>query len=265
MSFTFCEHCKAGGELPGEPKGVVLDGAYFAEGADHTKAIVFLTDAFGLALVNSKIMADQLAEKVGCDVWVPDQFEGGQLFELSDLDGLLPQKPGVKLTIGSKLGLVWTILKRLPRLLSNRPAVVEKRIQTFITKLKADKKYEKIGVAGYCFGGSIGIQIAATTLVDSAVISHPGQCSADQIKAIRVPSSWQCAEEDMGFGPQLRVDAEAIFASRKDKPDFIDYEFCDYKGTVHGFAARPNLSIPEAKEGFERSFEATVKWFQKTL
>ena len=37
--------------------------------------------------------------------------------------------------------------------------------------------------------------------------------------------------EDFGFKPKLRSKAEAIFAGRKDKPDYIDYEFKIYEGT----------------------------------
>ena len=72
-----CVHCKSGYILPGEPKGSIQEnGAYFAPGADSTRAIVLLTDIFGLPLKNNKILADQYAEQVGCDVWVPDVFNG---------------------------------------------------------------------------------------------------------------------------------------------------------------------------------------------
>ena len=86
MSFKHCEHCKGGYILPGEPKGEMQDAAYFTPGpaasgseaapSDDKKAIVLLTDIFGLPLVNCKIVADRLAERVGCDVWIPDQFGG---------------------------------------------------------------------------------------------------------------------------------------------------------------------------------------------
>lgn len=74
--MSFCEHCKAGHVLPGEPKGTTEGAAYFSPGQDNTRAIILLTDAFGLPLKNSKIIADQLAEKVGCDIWIPDIFDG---------------------------------------------------------------------------------------------------------------------------------------------------------------------------------------------
>lgn len=49
--------------------------------------------------------------------------------------------------------------------------------------------------------------------------------------------------------------------------DFPGYQSlnCLMKGTVHGFAARPNTQLPEIKEAFEKSLEQTVSWFKKRL
>jgi carboxymethylenebutenolidase len=87
----------------------------------------------------------------------------------------------------------------------------------------------------------------------------------------------------MSFKKPLREQAEAVFAARKEKPDFLDYEFKDYKGvfysyldatayvlssstgTCHGFAARPNLAIPEIVEAYKGALDQTAAWFQKTL
>jgi hypothetical protein len=66
--------------LPGEPKGSMDGPNYFtpARGfTQPTKAIVLLTDVFGLPMPNPKIVADHLAEHVGVDVWIPDLFNGG--------------------------------------------------------------------------------------------------------------------------------------------------------------------------------------------
>ena len=77
-----CEDCTKGFTLPGEPVGSILsdfDGAYFTTGhveGDTKRAIVLLTDGFGLPLVNCKIVADYLAKTLSCDVWVPDIFNG---------------------------------------------------------------------------------------------------------------------------------------------------------------------------------------------
>lgn len=81
-----CEQCTQGYVLPGEPTGAMIDGAYFRagpEGSDASKAIVLLTDIFGLPLKNCRIMADELSQKVGCDVWVPDLFAGAFYADVS--------------------------------------------------------------------------------------------------------------------------------------------------------------------------------------
>jgi carboxymethylenebutenolidase len=136
----------------------------------------------------------------------------------------------------------------------------------FIKKMREEKGYERVGAVGYCFGGYIAVRVGATDFVDTVVIAHPGGINAEHIKAIKVrpcanmhlipslrmsvqvPASWVCAEgtflylvavgnvlnapsEDSSFKPALRNQAEEIFVARKDKPDFIDYEFKDWKGT----------------------------------
>lgn len=78
-----CENCKKGYIIPGEPTGTMVGGAYFRtapSGTESKSAIVLLTDIFGLPLINSKIIADLLAEKTGFDVWVPDLFDGACYF-----------------------------------------------------------------------------------------------------------------------------------------------------------------------------------------
>lgn len=76
-----CPDCLTGDMLPGEPTGAYnIQGAYLApaRGSSHNSgcAILLLTDAFGLPLKNSKILADKFATELKCDVWVPDYFEG---------------------------------------------------------------------------------------------------------------------------------------------------------------------------------------------
>ena len=93
------------------------------------------------------------------------------------------------------------------------------------------------------------MRLGGTDLVNSLVICHPGPITIDQVKAIKVPTAWVCAEgnlleicllytfffklllsEDMLFPESLRLESEAVFAERKDKENYIDYEFKVYKG-----------------------------------
>ncbi|KAA1469968.1 dienelactone hydrolase endo-1-3,1,4-beta-D-glucanase [Dentipellis sp. KUC8613] len=269
-----CENCAKGFVLPGTPAGSMVDGAYYspAPGIDKetapapsSKAIVLLTDIFGLPLVNSKLLADELATKVGVDVWVPDLFNGAPPIKPHELTPLMPDRAGVQIPFMNKLRLAALIIPRIPSFYTNRAKVVDARVADFINKLKTEKKYEKFGAVGYCFGGSIAVRIASRNIVDTVVICHPGPASVEEIKAMSVPSSWALAEEDSAFPPKLRKSAEEVFKAREGKEDFIEYEFKDWKGTAHGFAARPNLEVPEVKAGFEGALEQTVNWFKKTL
>src|SRR6266852_5186704 len=82
-SAMSCTYCYKGFALPGEPKGTIVGQDYFTaapnDATQRTKAIVLLTDIFGLPLPNPRIIADHLAEHVGVDVWVPDYFNGASL------------------------------------------------------------------------------------------------------------------------------------------------------------------------------------------
>ena len=82
-----CENCFKGSLLPGEPQGSFVDGAYFHAAAapavegEPKRAVVLLSDIFGLPLKNCKILADIISERVGVDVWVPDLFDGASRVE----------------------------------------------------------------------------------------------------------------------------------------------------------------------------------------
>ncbi|KAG6899263.1 hypothetical protein C0993_011865 [Termitomyces sp. T159_Od127] len=80
-----CPDCLTGDILPGEPTGAYsIQGAYLAQAPDSSRnpyrAILLLTDAFGLPLKNSKVLADKFATELQCDVWVPDYFEDDLFF-----------------------------------------------------------------------------------------------------------------------------------------------------------------------------------------
>jgi len=74
-----CEDCTKGKILPGEPTGAIdtVSKAYLAAALkSSSRAVVLLTDVYGLPLQNCKILADKLSKELACDVWVPDIFDG---------------------------------------------------------------------------------------------------------------------------------------------------------------------------------------------
>jgi len=261
-----CPDCTSGNLLPGSPKGTEEDGVYFAKGSNQedtkTKAVVIMTDIFGLAISNPKIIADTIAERTGFDVWVPDLFDGKIPVQPEVLDFFLPRRPGEKMGFWRSLRFYLTLLTHIPGMIGCRPGVVDSRATKFLTRVKAEHSYETIGVVGHCFGGGISIRLAQLDAITSLVIAHPSPQSLDSIKAIDKPVSWICAEEDSAFPKELRLKAEAHFQSRT--PELL-YEFVDYPGTVHGFACRPATEQPLSVEGQEKALEQTIKWFQNTL
>ena len=150
-----CTYCYKGFVLPGEPKGSMVGQAYFTpaptDATQKTKAIVLLTDIFGLPLPNPRIVADQLAEQVGVDVWVPDLFNGASSyqhydcswwlksmpryrsgkppFDANKLEPLMPDRAGAKTSLLDMVLLILKALPTIPRLFANRASVVDPRIQ----------------------------------------------------------------------------------------------------------------------------------------
>ncbi|KAJ6612648.1 dienelactone hydrolase endo-1,3,1,4-beta-D-glucanase [Mycena sp. CBHHK59/15] len=265
-----CPDCTTGAFLPGEPAGSFgLHGAYYTPGpaetasqTENTRAIILLTDAFGLPLRNCKLIADKLAQRLACDVWVPDLF-AGKAFMPVDL--LIPGRAGEKLSFFGWLKFYWSLIFRIPYVIASRPSVVDQRLSTFFQALRTQKQYQKIGAVGYCFGGATAVRLGSTDFIQSAVVCHPAPFSTAQLKALKVPTSWVFAEDDMFFPQSKRLEVEADLAGRKGKNTFIEHEFKEYKGTTHGFASRPELKYPEVKEAHEKAFEQTVEWFNKML
>jgi carboxymethylenebutenolidase len=150
-----CPDCYKGFVLPGEPQGSMVGPDYFTpargDSTQPTKAIILLTDVFGLPMPNPKIVADHFAEQLGMDVWVPDFFEGGSClhplllatnharpsppyppgkppFDIKDLEPHMPDRAGVKLS-WTKIGVIgFKVVVSLPKMIANRPAVVDPRV-----------------------------------------------------------------------------------------------------------------------------------------
>ncbi|KAG8976199.1 hypothetical protein FRC05_004448 [Tulasnella sp. 425] len=272
MTIPLCENCTKGYRLAGDPSGEMVTlgsfKTYFRKSASSTesepskKAIVLFTDAFGLTMPNIQLIGDSLGQSLDVDVYVPDMFEGKPPLRHEDLVPFTPDQPGVTLSIKQKLDWAWTMLKNLPGIFMYRPDVVRKRAEAFIKALKEEKHYDRIGAAGYCLGGCGALHIATTGLVDVVVICHPGPTSRGEVSRIRTQTSWVCAEEDVWLSSANREQYEAILRAKSETQAFESHV---YQGTTHGFAARPNLEIPQVKQAFEDALQQTTKWFQEKL
>ncbi|KAJ6560167.1 hypothetical protein B0H19DRAFT_1260807 [Mycena capillaripes] len=154
-----CSDCLKGSVLEGKSTGVMVQGAYFATGATSDRAIILLTDIFGLSLNNSQILADN--------------FEGRPPVTVEQMN-TLPDRAGAKMSFLDTPKLVLTVLPSLPALIRNRAAVVDARTISFIKKLQEEKKHANLGAIGYCFGGGIATRVGTSTAhFNSIVLVHP--------------------------------------------------------------------------------------------
>ncbi|KAG5728054.1 Protein AIM2 [Termitomyces sp. T112] len=259
--MSYCAGCATSSLPQSEPTGYIsTHGAYYspspnidAKDEHSERAILLLTDD---PFENSRILADNLAIRLDCDVWVPDYFQGPPL-------NVYPHHR-LRRAAGANMGAyewIRTKLRRIPLLIKNRPAVIDARLSKFIKALQDEKDYLKIGAVGYCSGGSTAIRLASTGWIQSVVVCHPRNFKLPEVQAIRIPCAWICAEDDKFFSRPLRRKTEATIRCRRN----LEHEFMEYKGTSHGFACSPDLSVTEIKEAYEAAFEQTVRWFSKTL
>ncbi|KAG8891657.1 hypothetical protein FRC00_013316 [Tulasnella sp. 408] len=186
-----CPDCLSGYILPGEPSGEMIKAvssspeAYLS--SKHTKAseggqkkaIVLLTDVFGLPLVNCKILADAFNERVGVDVYVPDLFKGGPPITMEELQPFHKDLPGEKLTWSEKFWVVVKFITIMPAYLPNRPKYGNIRAEAFIRGLKEEKGYTDIGAIGYenaLLSRGVGLKLILPqpTAIATAVCFHLG-------------------------------------------------------------------------------------------
>jgi dienelactone hydrolase len=274
MSLEFCDDCFTGSILPGEGKGEIATigrfSTYVAQPTIGEReprkdvAVVYCCDAFGLAINNNKIIPDKLADALQCTVYVPDLLEG----DYPPIGGFhIIDRPMAQESIWYKIVQYFKLVSHLlfgvgPRwMIRHSRNKMQPLTEEFVKTLREEKQLKKIGIIGYCMGGVQSCALAGTDLVETAVVAHPAPLTKEDFEKVKVPISFICAEEDLFFSVKYKNMAEEILRGKTDFPS----EFITYKGTTHGFAARPNMGIPEVKEGFHSAFDQAVNWFKLHL
>lgn len=147
-----CPKCIEGHYLPGEPTGTFPEGyqnAYFAPGPEaktgHGRAIILLTDAFGLPLKNSRLIADILAKRLECDVWIPDYFNGASPIHfafdrwltvlcipgrpIASLGAMvIPERAEQHMSLWDWVKFIGTVIPSIPAIFLSRPSVADARL-----------------------------------------------------------------------------------------------------------------------------------------
>ncbi|KAH6853252.1 hypothetical protein B0I37DRAFT_348722 [Chaetomium sp. MPI-CAGE-AT-0009] len=259
--------------------------------------VVFITDAFGWKLRNSRTLADAYAKRVPCIVYVPDFMNAPP----TTLTGRL--SAGLRKAL-TTLGLLPTILRFLFR---TRQSVTHPRVLAFLTALRtannttnandSDRIPDKVAAAGFCWGGLHTVLLTHDVarnryrtadgeerwLIDCGFTAHPSLLSfPSHIEGVVRPLSVAIGDVDeyVGrdkvrlmervLGAKNEADAEAAAGDGGGggggEGGLLErgprYEMVVYPGARHGFAVRGNREDPLQREKGEQSEDQAVRWFR---
>lgn len=248
--------------------------------------ILFCCDAFGLNLVNNKLLADQYAAATGFRVLVPDQIPGGGI-DLSVLN--------IMDTLSDKVVWydIWGQLRRLkavglavyyflPFMIRANPPKATPAVLDYARKVKADlPPGAKLGICGFCWGGYQSTALSAEPaveggserLIDAQFCAHPSALKApvmivDAITKFKVPYSLAHASLDFNLTDTVVHETEAILrekVGRGEGENGVNYEFKIYPDCHHGFAARAKPGDEVELKGAEDAKVQAIEWFTKFL
>ncbi|KAI6163537.1 dienelactone hydrolase [Pisolithus thermaeus] len=244
-----CSHCVIGKEYLGSPEGKIhsIGGVPCYVGTptieyDRKKALILLTDIFGVTFSNNKLLVDDFARK-GYLTIAPDYLLGD------------PAPPYA--WNNSKFNVyAWTQ--------NHLSDVTRPPIDKVIQALR-DGGVTSFAVTGYCFGGHYAIDLAIDQVVDVLIVAHP--------KQVDVPATFQALAEK-GEAPFLlelgsedtelsACDQEVIDGILGDGKYAPGYKRKVWDGCPHGFAVRGDMLDEQQFAGKAGSFEDSIAWLKQ--
>jgi len=231
-----------GNESSGVTKSIGGESLYLAYPPHYSKtnktdtAILYLTDIFGVQLVNNRLLADSLA-KAGYLVVAPDLFKGDPV----PADALSDPNSTFNMT-------AWR--ERHPQ------AAVEAIVESAISSIRTEFNASRVGSVGYCFGGKyVARFLAPGKGLDAGFTAHPSAVLAEEWGAVAAPISIAFGELDDSNTPDNRTTIESIFIATNKT-----YQTSLYAGAEHGFAVRTNLTDKKKAFAQESAYFQAVRW-----
>jgi len=208
----------------------------YPPGHQAKAAVLYLTDIFGNALINNKLLADSIA-KAGYLVVMPDLFRGDPV----PADAL--SDPASNYSLPD-----WQ--RRHPL------ADIESVIDTSLDSIRTTYNISKIGSVGYCFGGKyVARYLAEGKGIDAGFAAHPSNTQPAEWDAVASPISIAFGDLDQSNTVANRSNIEEIFFEGNKT-----YQTSLYSNAEHGFAVRTNLSIPQKAFAQEGAYFQAVRW-----
>ncbi|KAI0517796.1 dienelactone hydrolase [Xylaria bambusicola] len=208
----------------------------YTTGNPSDKAVLYLTDIFGIQLLENRLLADSFG-RAGYFVVAPDLFNGTPAtLDLVDM----------------------TPIQREVFLAAATPEDTDALIATGLDYLQNVKKISRIATTGYCFGGRFAFRwLAEGTGVSVGFAAHPSNLQNEEIVAITNPVAIAHADNDSANPAARQAEINALLLKNTTQP----YTVSLYGGNSHGFGVRANVSDPRQKFGKEQAFFQAVRFF----
>ncbi|KPM42714.1 hypothetical protein AK830_g3851 [Neonectria ditissima] len=249
-----------------------------------SSTIIFITDVFGLNLVNNKLLADHFAVATGIRVLIPDLVPGGgvPVACLSLMEDLTrPTKWwDIRGHISKLVSLIQFIPHFFPVIRGTDAAFV--KYLTYARAVRAElPDGGKLGVAGYCWGGKQTSRLSKEPsleggkepLVDAHYTAHPSSLKMpddilNSTRQFKVPFSMAVGDRDFAVSKEQVAELEArlrVEFGSGDGEGGYHYEVRLYEGCEHGFACRANRAKVFEDKSANMAASQAIDFFKKWL
>lgn len=264
----------------GAPPGIETSGS----------TIIFYTDAFGLKLVNNKLLADAYAIGTHCRVLVPDIIPGGPMDP-----AVMPIMDRVMTPVGlfnvpGQLARAWSLVRALSYFVPFFWRAFPSYKASYAPCLAYARKVRaglpagaKMGVAGFCWGGHQSLKLCTESaaeggggeqgLVDAQFCAHPSglKMPDDVVQPVlrfKTPVAVAHAQEDFQLPTKKVEEAEALLrqeAGDGQGENGFYYQIRIYEGVQHGFAVRAKPGDEKEASGADEATVQAIEWFKRWL
>ncbi|KAJ9652748.1 hypothetical protein H2198_008020 [Neophaeococcomyces mojaviensis] len=290
-----CSTCIQGVVHEGEPTGAtsVLHGKTcyvtppLSSSTESVSTIVYLSDTFGLNLVNAKLLADRLVAETGCRVLVPDVIPGGPapLALMYAGDTRKADVPAWNLL--GWLRLIWAqmtivYLGARFKLWAAPQKAYTTSILPFVRAVRVELPLDaKLGVVGFCWGGWGSTNLCKEpraqgrpeSLIDVQFCGHPYDLKTpemiiDAVRTYNVPFSMAIGDEDEFLKVEAVRQTEAALRQQLGSGDGergYNYEIQIYEGCTHGFVVRASRGNEVETSRAEDARAQAIRWLKMYL
>lgn len=211
----------------------------YVTGEPSDKAVLYLTDVYGIQLLENRLLADSFG-RAGYFVVAPDLFNGTP--STLDLNEMSPTQLETFLAAAT-------------------PEETDALIGVAVDYLQNVEKITKIAATGYCFGGRYAFRwLSPEKGLKVGFAAHPSNLQDEEISAITGAAAVAAADSDTMMPPARRSTIEALLLNTTQA-----YTLSLYGSVSHGFGVRANISDPRQKFGKEQAFFQAVRWFDYWL